>query len=108
MNLYLSIVADESKFAEFVHKVAHARSGRSNHLSQCFLANIQQNRLRYAFRSKMREQKKKAGEPLLAGIKKLVDQILFNSAIPCQEIRHEQLGKFRLGTQGSNHRFFGD
>ena len=27
MNLYLSIVADESKFAEFVHKVAHAGSG---------------------------------------------------------------------------------
>jgi hypothetical protein len=25
MNLYLSIVADESKFAEFVHKVAHPR-----------------------------------------------------------------------------------
>jgi len=33
MNLYLSIVADESKFAEFVHKVADAGSGRSNHLS---------------------------------------------------------------------------
>src|SRR6202011_2716019 len=56
----------------------------------------------------MCEQKKKAGESLLAGIKKLVDKVLFNSAVPCQEIRHEQLGKFRLGMQGSNHRFFGD
>src|SRR5437868_11428945 len=108
MNLYLSIVADESKFAEFVHKVADARSGRSNHLSQCFLADIQWNGLRYAFRSEMREQKKKAGEPPLARIKKLVDQVLFNSAVPCQEIRHEQLGKFRLGTEGGDHRFLGD
>src|ERR1700730_12142474 len=66
MNLYLSIVADESKVAEFVHEVAHARSGRSNHLGQCFLADIQWNGLRYGFRSEMREQKKKAGETLLA------------------------------------------
>jgi hypothetical protein len=26
VNLYLSVVADESKFAEFVHEVAHAGS----------------------------------------------------------------------------------
>jgi hypothetical protein len=78
MNLYLSVVADESKFAEFVHKVANAGSGRSNHLRQCFLADIHQNRLRSAFLSEMREQKKKAREALLARIKKLVDQILFN------------------------------
>src|ERR1700730_12942235 len=62
MNLYLSIVADESKFAEFVHEVAHAGSGRSDHLSQCLLADIHQNRLRYAFLSEMREQKEKARE----------------------------------------------
>jgi hypothetical protein len=41
VNLYLSIVADEPKFAELVHEVAHAGSGRSNHLCQCFLADIQ-------------------------------------------------------------------
>jgi hypothetical protein len=65
MNLYLSIVADESKLAEFVHKVADAGSGRRNHLDQCFLTDIQWNGLRYAFRSEMREQKK-ACEPALA------------------------------------------
>jgi hypothetical protein len=42
----------------------------------------------------MREQKKKARESLLALIEEQVDQILFNSAVPCQEIRHEQLGNF--------------
>jgi hypothetical protein len=63
---YLSIVADEPKFAEFVHEEADAGSGRSNHLSQCLLADIQWNGLRHAFRSEMREQKKKAGEPPLA------------------------------------------
>ena len=33
VNLDLSIVADKSEFAKFVHEVAHAGSGRSNHLS---------------------------------------------------------------------------
>src|SRR6202051_3836031 len=107
MNLYLSVVADESKFAEFVHEVANAGSGRSNHLRQCFLADIHQNRLRSAFLSEMREQKKKARESLLARIKKLVDQVLFYPVVPRQEIRHEQLRKFRLVMKGGNHRFFG-
>ena len=40
MNLYLSIVADESKFAEFVHKVADARSGGADHLGKCFLTDV--------------------------------------------------------------------
>ena len=41
MNLDLSIVADESKLAEFVHEGADAGSGRSDHLCQRSLADIQ-------------------------------------------------------------------
>src|SRR6202011_1705001 len=66
VNFNLSIVADEPKFAEFVHEVADAGSGRSNHLCQCLLADIHWNGLRVAFASEMREQQKKAGEPPLA------------------------------------------
>jgi hypothetical protein len=40
VNFYLSIVANESQFAEFVHEEAHPGSGRSNHLCQCFLTDI--------------------------------------------------------------------
>jgi hypothetical protein len=61
VNLYLSIVADKSKFAEFVHKGAHARSGRSNHLSQCLLADIHWNGLRYAFRSEIARAEEEGG-----------------------------------------------
>ena len=64
MNLDLSIVADESKFAEFVHEGADAGSGRSNDLCQRFLADIQQSRLRSTFLSEMCEQKEKAREAL--------------------------------------------
>ena len=56
MNLYLSIVADESKFAEFVHKVADARSGGADHLGKCFLTDVGADRLRAAFLAEIREQ----------------------------------------------------
>ena len=49
MNLYLSIVADESKLAEFVHESADAGSGGTNHLSQRFLADVWGDRLRAPF-----------------------------------------------------------
>lgn len=52
----------------------------------------------------MREQKEKARESLLARIKQLVDQVLFNPTVPCQEIRHEQLGKLWFLVKEGNHR----
>ena len=52
----------------------------------------------------MREQKEKAREPLLARIQQLVDQVLFNPTVPCQEIRHEQLGKLWFLVKEGNHR----
>jgi len=55
----------------------------------------------------MREQKKKARESLLARIKELIDQVLFNPAVSCQEIRREQFRESRLVVKGGNHRFFG-
>ena len=64
MNFYLSIVADESKFAEFVHEVAHAGSSCADHFRQRFLANIGVDWCRVALLSEMREQKEKAREAL--------------------------------------------
>ena len=36
----------------------------------------------------------------------MVDQILFNPAVPVQEIRYKQLRKLRLVVKGSDHRRF--
>src|SRR5664279_3210205 len=105
MDFYFSVIADESQFAEFVHEKADAGSGGSDHFCQCFLTDIHQNRLRAAFLSEMREQKEKARESLLARIKQLVDQVFFNSAVACQEIRHEQLRKCWFLVKDGNHRF---
>jgi hypothetical protein len=81
MDFNSSVVADESQFAEFVHKKTDAGSGGADHRCQCLLADTWIDRLRTAFLSEMREQKEKACETLLARIEQLVDQVFFNSAV---------------------------
>jgi hypothetical protein len=98
-----SIVADEPELAEPVHEKTDAGSRGADHVRQRFLIDIWTDRLRAAFLSEMREQKEKAREPLLARIEQLVDQILFNPAVPGQEIRHEHLGKLWLVMKKGNH-----
>ena len=66
------------------------------------------DRLRAAFLAEIREQQKQPRKSLLARIEQLVDQILLDPAVPGQEIRHKQLGKFRLIMEGRDHRGFCD
>src|ERR1700677_4534920 len=105
MDFYFSVVADEAQFAEFVHEKTDAGSGGADHLCQCLLTDTRIDWLRAAFLSEMREQKEKSREPLLARIKQLVDQVLFNTAVARQEIRHKHLRKFPFGVEHCNHRF---
>jgi hypothetical protein len=95
MNFQFSIVFDKTQFAEFVHEKAHARSRRADHLRQRFLTELSHDRLGPAFLAEIREEKEKSGEALFARIEQLINQVLFNSTVPSQEIRHEKLGKFR-------------
>jgi hypothetical protein len=64
----LTVVADQSKLAEFVHEKADLGSGGADHLCQCLLADGRIDRLRIGFLSEMREQQQKARETLLARI----------------------------------------
>jgi hypothetical protein len=68
MDLELSVIFDETQFAEFVHEKAHARSGRADHLRQRFLTEFSHDRLRLAFLAEICKQKEKPGETLFARI----------------------------------------
>jgi hypothetical protein len=103
MNLEFSVVFDKTQFAEFVHEKTYARSGRSDHLRQRFLTELSHDRLRPPFLAEICKQKEKSGESLFARIKQLVDQVLFNSTVPSQQIRHEQFRKFWLIMNGGDH-----
>src|SRR5208337_3988075 len=103
MDLDFSVVFDKTQFAEFVHEKAHARSGRADHLRQRFLTKRSHDRLWPAFLAKICKEKEKPGKALFARIEQLIDQVLFNSTVPRQQIRHEQLGKLRLIVNGGDH-----
>src|SRR6202158_6307542 len=51
----------------------------------------------------MSKQKKNTGESFLAGIAKLVNQILFVSNVSCQQICHEHVGKCVLPVKHFHH-----
>ena len=73
MDLEFSVVFDKTQFAESVHEKAHARSGRADHLRQCFLTKLSQDRHRPAFLAEICKQKEKPGEALFARIEQLID-----------------------------------
>lgn len=64
MDFYLTVVADETEFAELVHEKADPRSCRTDHFSQSFLTNGWMNGRRIAFLAEIRQQEKKACETL--------------------------------------------
>jgi hypothetical protein len=69
MDLEFSVVFNKSQFAEFVHEKAYARSGRADHLRQCFLTKLSDDRLRLALLAEICKEKEQPGEALFARIK---------------------------------------
>jgi hydroxyethylthiazole kinase-like uncharacterized protein yjeF len=104
VDLDLAVVTDEAELTEFVHEVAHAGSGGADHLRQCFLADLDLDRLQAAFLAEIRQQQQKPCQPLFARIEQLVDQIRLDPAVARQQIRHEKLGESRLVMEGCQHR----
>ena len=82
MNFYgAPTVTDEAKVSKLIHKVAYARSGCANHLSQRFLTVLSDDWLWLTFLAEIREEKEKSGEALLARIEQLIDQVFFNPTV---------------------------
>jgi hypothetical protein len=65
----LSVVFDETQFAEFVHEKAYARSRRADHLRQRFLTELSYDRLRPGILAVVCKGKEEASEALFARIK---------------------------------------
>src|SRR5665647_3988518 len=86
IDLDFSVVIDQAQFSKFIHEKADAGSGRADHLRQGALADIRLDRLRTALLAEVRQQKQKTRQTLFTRIKQLVDQVLFDTAIPGEEI----------------------
>jgi hypothetical protein len=73
---------DEAQFPEFVHEKIHPRPRCANHFRQHLLRYFGKHLLWLGFLAIPSEQQKSPGQPFLARIEKLIDQILFDSDVP--------------------------
>jgi hypothetical protein len=60
------------------------------------------------FLAEMSQQQQYPGQSFLTGVEKLVNQVLFISDVPCQQICHEQVGKLVLPVKHVHHRLLVD
>ena len=102
--VYSSGIVNEAQLPEPVHEEADTGTSGSYHVRQGFLTDLRDHRFRNPLFAEMSQQQKHAGQSLLAGIEKLVDEILFVADIARQQIRYEHFGKRGLAMQCIHHR----
>ena len=84
MNLQLgsAAIVNEAQLPKSVHEKADSGAGCAHHLGQSLLTNLGDYGFGLAFLAKMCQQQKRSCQPLLTGVKQLVNQIFFNFDIP--------------------------
>src|ERR1700730_3057095 len=112
MNLqaafYTAGVGNESQFREPVHEKAYSGTSGADHFCQGFLTDLRNHGLGHPFFAKMSEHKKDTRESLFAGIKQLVDQILFVADVAREQILHEHIGESVFPMKRVTHRLLLD
>jgi hypothetical protein len=73
VDLQPAIVVNEAQFSKPVHEEADSRAGRADHFRQHRLTDLGNYSLGFPFLAKMSEQQKDPGQPLFAGIEKLIN-----------------------------------
>src|SRR5580698_8517010 len=78
MNLYFSVVVDETLFAEFVHEKADPGPGGADHFRKRFLTEGDLNWRRARLLAEIGKQQQQPRKASFAGIEQLVDQVVFD------------------------------
>src|ERR1700730_9291544 len=101
-----SVVVNKTQFSKFVHEKTHAGPGRSDHLRKRLLADFREDRLRFLFLAKVRQQQEQAGKTFLTRIEQLIDEVCLDADGPIQKMGNEHLGERRfLLNHAENSRF---
>src|SRR5579872_825244 len=85
--------------------MANPRAGCAYHRGEGLLTDRGDHSLGYAFLAEMSQQQQNSGQPLFAGIEKLVNQILFVPDVPGQQISDEHIGQSVFSMESLHHRF---
>ena len=89
MDLNLAVVFDEAQFPEFVHEKIDPGPRCANHLRQHLLRYFGKRFVRMARCAIAREQQQRTRQSLLAGVEKLVYQVLLDSDVSRKHISDE-------------------
>ena len=106
MDVESAIVLNEAQFPEFVHEKIDPGARCPDHFRQHLLRYFGKHFLRLGFLAIASEQQKSAGQPFLAGVKELIDQILLDSDVPRKHISHEAVGERMFSVEHANHLVF--
>jgi len=106
VDVDLAVVLDEAQLPELVHEKIDPWACRADHLRQHFLRYFGKDLLRLARRAIAREKEESVRQPLLAGVKELVDQVLLDSEVPCQYVGDEAVRKLVFPVEHANHFVF--
>jgi hypothetical protein len=82
----VATVVYKAQFPESVHEEADSRTGCAHHFCQGFLAQSGDRHFGHAFFAEMCHQEKHSRQALLAGIEKLIDQIILIADVSLQQV----------------------
>src|ERR1700683_4897657 len=94
---------NESEFPEFIHEKINSRASGPDHFRQHSLRYLGKHFLRLAWFAILREQQKSTGQPFLAGIKELIDQVFFKTDAPRQDVRDKTVGEGMFSVERPKH-----
>src|SRR4030081_1675627 len=92
VDLQPTVVVDETQLPEAVQEEIHSGAGGADHLCQSRLTDLGNDSLWLSLLAEVSQQEKDPRSSLFARIEKLVDQILFVTDVPAQQIGHEHVG----------------
>ena len=89
VDVEAAVVSNEAQLSEFSHEIVDTSAGCANLLRQHFLRYLGKHRLGYLLHSVASEYQKSASQSFLAGVEKLVDQVLLDSYVAFKQISDE-------------------
>src|ERR1700678_1694450 len=103
MHLNAAVVFDEAEFAKAIHEEADPRAGGPDHLCQGFLGDLRDQAFRFARHAELRHQEENPGQPLFAGVEKLVHQVSLRAHAAGKEKLEEKIGASMLFVHHADH-----
>ena len=107
-RLASEFVIDESRLLEPLHEETNARPCGAHHFCQRLLTDPGNRNFGLSVFAEVRQQEENTSQSFLTGIEKLINQILFVSDVPDQQIGHEHVGKYSFAVNHVHHGFLAD